>query len=80
MPGYVGRIQKALAGAAPPDCVVELRRSLSRIGSGDIRDLGMQIKGPFEQACRRGWFNDRDASGIEQLLQFCSAVPLVGFK
>ena len=80
VPEYVHKIQSALAGAHAPPCVVELRDALSRIESGDMSNLGMLIKEPFEKACKHGWFNEPGSLEIEQLLQFCSSIPLVGFN
>ena len=80
LPEYVRKLRSALAGTDAPACVVELRSALSKIQSGETRNLGMLIKERFEEACARGWFDDRDAREVEQLLLFCSSIPLVGFR
>lgn len=80
VPEYVSRIQRALAGPDAPDCVVRLRNALSNIDSDGMRNLGMIVKDSFEEACGHGWFDQRDSQEIKQLLQFCSSIPLVGFK
>lgn len=80
IPGYVNKIRSALAGVHAPRCVIELRNALSRVDSGDIRNLGMVMKEAFEEACALGWFDERDSVEIEQLLLFCRAIPLVGFR
>jgi len=80
LPGYVRKIQDALAGAHAPACVVELRNTLSRIESHDVRNLGMLVKETFGEASASGWFDEHDSHEIEQLLLFCSSIPLVGFK
>ena len=80
VPEYIRKIQCALDGAHEPPCVAELRDVLSRVESGDISNLGMLIKEPFKKACAHGWFNEHGSLEIEQLLQFCSSIPLVGFK
>jgi hypothetical protein len=77
MPDYVRRISNVLAGSLAPPCVVQLRDSLAGIESCDIRNLGMLTKNAFEEACRQGWFDERNSSEIEQLLLFCSSIPLV---
>jgi GNAT superfamily N-acetyltransferase len=80
LPEYVRKIQSALSGTHAPACVVKLRNTLSRIESCDIRNLGTLVKETFEEASASGWFDERDAHEIEQLLLFCSSIPLVGFK
>lgn len=80
LPEYARKIQDALAGDHPPACVVEMRNVLSKIESGDVRNLGVLIKEPFQEACRQGWFDERGSREIEQLLLFCSSIPLVGFR
>lgn len=80
MPEYVSKIRSALAGHHAPECVVRLRNALSNLDSGDIRNLGLLIKEPFEEAGARGWFDERGAHEIEQLLLFCGSIPLVGFR
>jgi GNAT superfamily N-acetyltransferase len=80
LPDYLARIQRALAGADAPACVVELRYKLARMESDPLRNLGMLVKHTFEEARVLGWFDDRDTLEIEQLLLFCSSVPLVGFR
>lgn len=80
LPDYVRRLQRALAGADAPACVVELRNTLSSMESGSVRNLGVLVKETFEVARGRGWFAERDTRDIEQLLLFCSSIPLVGFR
>ncbi len=80
MPEYVSRIGNALAGDDAPACIDELRNVLSWIGRGNIRDLGTLIREPFEEARAVGWFDQRNSLEIEQLLLFCSSIPLAGFK
>jgi GNAT superfamily N-acetyltransferase len=80
MPEYLRKIENALAGDSAPACVAELRNVLSRIGSGNIRDLGRLVKEPFEEARAGDWFDERDSREIEQLLLFCESIPLAGFK
>lgn len=84
LPDYVRRMQGLLAGRraleGAPACVLELRAVLSRVESGPVRDLGLRVKETFEAARGHGWFDGRDAREIEQLLLFCSSIPLVGFR
>jgi GNAT superfamily N-acetyltransferase len=80
LPEYVRKIKSALAGTRAPACVVKLRNALSRIESYDIRNLGVLVKETFEEASASGWFDEHDSHEIEQLLLFCSSIPLVGFK
>lgn len=80
MPEYVGKIRNALAGPHAPECVVELRDALSNLESGEISNLGVRLKEPFEEARARGWFDERSPQEIAQLLLFCSSIPLAGFR
>jgi hypothetical protein len=80
LPEYVRKMRGALAGPDAPACVLELRDALAGVDSADVRGLGPRIKAPFEAACARGWFDERDPREIEQLLAFCRAIPLVGFE
>lgn len=77
LPEYVHKLQSALAGAHAPECVVEMRDVFSRVESGDLTNVAMLIREPFEQAHKYGWFNEHDAHEIEQLLLFCRSIPLV---
>ena len=79
-PEYIRRIRRALAGPHAPECVIELRNTLAEFESGGMSNLGMRVKEAFEEACEHGWFDKRRSPEIEQLLLFCSSVPLVGFK
>lgn len=80
VPAYVRRLQQALAGADAPPCVLELRERLATIDSAAIDNLGIFVKRRFDQARAHGWFDDHDPHDLEQLLLFCSAIPLVGFS
>ncbi len=80
LPAYAGKIRSALDGPGAPACVAALHDALVRIESEDVRDLGTHLKDTFEAASACGWFDDRDPHEIEQLLSFCSAIPLVGFS
>jgi GNAT superfamily N-acetyltransferase len=79
LPEYRRRARAALAGDDAPPCVVALRQAFDGAGSDDLRDLGLRVKDAFAEARRLGWFAARDADDIERLLQFCGAIPLVGF-
>jgi GNAT superfamily N-acetyltransferase len=80
LPEFIRRIQGTLAGAEAPPCVIKLRNTLATTESGEARNLGMLVKGTFDEAQRLGWFDTRDPSEVEQLLRFCTSVPLVGFR
>lgn len=80
VPEYVHKLQYALAGADAPACVIELRNRLSMINSVNTGNLGVFVKKRFEEACLHGWFDEHDPHDLEQLLLFCSSIPLVGFK
>jgi GNAT superfamily N-acetyltransferase len=79
MPEYTRRIRRSLAGEHAPQCVLELRDELSKVESGDLRDLGLTVKRKYDQARATGWLDGRDTGDIEQMLLFCSSVPLVNF-
>lgn len=79
LPDYLLRIQRAIVSDHAPACLVTLRDALSRIASGPVRDLGALVKDAYESARDSGWFGDRECPEIEQLLLFCSSIPLVGF-
>jgi hypothetical protein len=79
-PEYLRSLRAALAGAHAPQCVLELRHALVAIECGDVRNLGIVVRDGFEKARAQGWFDQRDAREINQLLSFCSSVPLVGFR
>ena len=78
VPEYLRKIRHALSGAHAPQCVIELRNAVSKTESGNVRNLGKLIKEPFEEACRQGWFDEREAAQLEQLLLFCRSIPLLG--
>ena len=79
MPDYVYRMLQTLDGADAPGCVIELRHALAGLESPDVRNLGLTVKAKYEEAKACGWFEKRDAFEIEQFLEFCRSVPLVGF-
>jgi GNAT superfamily N-acetyltransferase len=79
-PAYLQRLQEGLAGHAAPECVVELRRVLGMLRGIELaRDVGLRVKRGFADACADGWFDAHDAAAFEQLVDFCAAVPLIGF-
>lgn len=80
LPHYRRRIEDALAGADAPQCVLDMRRALAKTDSGEIRNLGLLIKENYAQARQLGWFDTRETRDIEQLLDFCYSVPMVGFR
>ena len=80
LPEFLQRMQATLADGDAPPCVVELRNALARTESGDICNLGTLVKETFAEARRLGWFDAHDSRDIEQLLLFCSSIPLVGFR
>jgi len=77
MPDYVRRMSSGLAGPLAPPRVVQLREALAGIESCDIHNLGMLTKNAYEEGCRYQWFDECNSSEIEQLLLFCSSIPLV---
>jgi GNAT superfamily N-acetyltransferase len=79
LPEYLEKIRRALAGPRPPTCVVDLRHALAATEWDDVRNVGAAVRDGFERARAYGWFDQRDAREIEQLLTFCRSVPLVGF-
>ena len=63
-----------------PRSVLELRRSLRRIETGETRDLGLLVQRVCQDADGDGWFDERGSDAIDQLLSFCRAIPLVGLQ
>jgi hypothetical protein len=78
MPGYIQRIMRELAGVGAPRSVVELRRTLARADTGQVRDLGLLMQQARDDARAIGWFSGRRSEAIDQLLLFCRSVPLIG--
>jgi hypothetical protein len=80
-PAYLRRLEAGLAGHAAPACVLELRRVLGMLrGAEPARDVGLHVKRGFADAQAEGWFDTRDATAFEELVAFCTAVPLIGFE
>jgi GNAT superfamily N-acetyltransferase len=77
VPSFVERLDGSLRGLGASAAVVDLRQALSRIGSADIRNWGMLIKRALEGPSLE-WFGGREPRELNQLLDFCRAVPLVG--
>jgi GNAT superfamily N-acetyltransferase len=77
---FVEKLEGALWGPDAPAAIIELRQALSRIGSADVRNWGMLIKRASEEGRSLGWFGTREPRELSQLLQFCEAIPLVGFR
>jgi GNAT superfamily N-acetyltransferase len=79
LPDYVASLRHTLAGARAPACILKLRKLLAGIESGEIRNVAGVMKQHFDEARAQGWFDRHNADNLEQLLLFCSFIPLVGF-
>jgi hypothetical protein len=79
LPDYLRRLVLAISGDRAPASVVALRSALSRLDAEPVRELGALAKRAYDDGCTTGWLNGRDCREIDQLLAFCTAIPLVGF-
>lgn len=78
-PGFSRSLAQALEGPAAPPAVAALHARLTGAGRGDERNLGIALRDVLAGAQERAWLARRDCRAIDQLMDFCRAVPLVGF-
>jgi GNAT superfamily N-acetyltransferase len=80
MPDFARNLARTLEGPGAPPGLEALRDRLAGLGRDDAENLGLAVRDAVAGARTRGWLADRDTGPINQLLAFCKAVPLVGFK
>ncbi|MBA3773225.1 MAG: hypothetical protein H0X13_12290 [Ramlibacter sp.] len=80
LPEFSQSVTHALEGPGAPSTLAALHGRLAGTELRDVRNLGVRLRDALAGPRERAWLSRRDCRSINQLMAFCSAVPLVGFK
>ncbi|AYZ65057.1 GNAT family N-acetyltransferase [Burkholderia multivorans] len=80
LPAFSQSLTHALEGPGAPPALAELHDRLTGTAPAVARNLGIGLRDALAGAQESAWLGMRDCRSINKLMDFCRAVPLVGFK
>jgi GNAT superfamily N-acetyltransferase len=80
LPAFLHSLTSALEGPGAPPALAALHGRLTGTAPEAERNLGIGLHDALTGAQERAWLGMRDCSSINKLMDFCRAVPLVGFR
>lgn len=80
LPAYSHSLAHALEGPGAPPSLTALHGRITEAESAPLRNLGIGLRDALAGVQERAWLRERDCGSINQLMDFCRAMPLVGFE